>query len=72
MSWRSASTSTLRPASRTASLVIGPIETIRAPFGVPVDGLDEVPHRRGGGERDEVGVLSSLERLGIGDSATVS
>jgi hypothetical protein len=33
MSWRSASTSTLRPASRIASLVTGPIETIRADFG---------------------------------------
>src|SRR5262249_45350935 len=29
-SWRSASTATSRPASRAASLVIGPIETMRA------------------------------------------
>ena len=32
-SWRSASTATSSPASRAASLVIGPIETTRAPAG---------------------------------------
>ena len=33
MSWRSASTSTSRPAARAVSLVTGPIETTRAPVG---------------------------------------
>ena len=33
MSWRSASTSTVRPAARAASLVTGPIETTRAARG---------------------------------------
>jgi hypothetical protein len=33
MSWRSASTSTWRPAARAVSLVTGPIETTRASLG---------------------------------------
>jgi hypothetical protein len=42
MSWRSASTWTSRPAARTASLVIGPIETTRAPREAVAERLGQV------------------------------
>ena len=67
MSWRSASTSTSRPAARAASLVIGPIETMRAPRREAVaERLGQVVHGRGGGEGDVVGALGGLDRLGVG------
>ena len=65
MSWRSASTSTSRPASRTASLVTGPIETMRARRREAfAERLGQVADGRGGGEGDVVGGLGGLDRPG--------
>ena len=67
MSWRSASTSTSRPASRAASLVTGPIETTRAPRGKRSPSAStRLAHGRGGGEGDVVGALGRLDRLRVG------
>ena len=63
-SWRSASTATSSPASRTGPLVTGPIETIRAAAGKRSPSASvRLRHGRGGGEGDVVGGLGRLDRL---------
>ena len=73
MSCRSASTSTVSPASRAASLVIGPIETTFAPSGTPFGAAA----RKLRTVEEEVKVMKSASRArstasGSGVSATVS
>ena len=73
MSCRSASTSTASPASRIASLVTGPIETIARPLGNPVPAASMKLRT----VEEEVKVMKSASRArssasGPGSSATVS
>jgi exopolysaccharide biosynthesis polyprenyl glycosylphosphotransferase len=72
-SWRSASTSTVAPASRNVALVTGPIETTRAPSGI----RPPVSSRRLRTVDDEVNVTKSAAMAastasGSGSSRTVS
>ena len=73
MSWRSASASTVSPASRAASLVTGPDrDHPGAVREAAAERLGQVAHRRGGGEGDVVGAAAAASASGAGSSRTVS